>query len=325
MRDYGKVVPTFWTRGTGKELRGHPEAQIVALYLMSAPSSNMIGLYYLPVETIAHDTGLPFEGASKGLRRASEGGFCTYHDASEMVFVHTMAPRQLGLEDGEALKPKDNRAKAVLKLMRECGCVDLLSAFYAMYRERLGLPEPWWDVSGKPLGRGFEGASKGSSDDVSTPSKPGSGSGSGSGTGLLASSSEPAGDEADRLDSSPESGKRAKPFEEMCPRAQVIETYFQEYARVRGVRPVCKTREWKSFDTLIEALKGDHARAMTIIRNAFADEFWKGKVTINTIANEPAKFDGQVLQFDRKKPVVQSGGWEMDEAENERKLRELGL
>ena len=160
MRDYGKVSPLFWTRGTGKALRGNPEAQIVALYLMSAPTSNMIGLYYLPVATIAHDTGLPFEGASKGLQRASEGGLCTYNEGTEMVFVHTMAPRQLGLEDDESLSPRDNRVKAIIKLMRECGCPELLQLFYEKYRERLCLPEPWWEAPSKGLQSPSGGPSK---------------------------------------------------------------------------------------------------------------------------------------------------------------------
>ena len=34
---------------------------------------------------------------------------------------------------------------------------------------------------------------------------------------------------------------------------------------------------------------------------------------------------GASLPFDRKRPVVQSGGWEMDEEENARKLKELGI
>ena len=187
MRDYGKVSPLFWTRGTGKELRGHPEAQIVALYLMSAPSSNMIGLYYFPMSTIAHDTGLSLEGASEGLRRAFEGGMCTYDEVSEMVFVHSMAPRQLGLDDGEVIKPKDNRAKAIVKLMKECGSAALLDAFYNLYRDRLCLPDPWWEAPSKGLRRGFEGGKATNTDGSKTPSKPGSGSGSGSGTGSFCS------------------------------------------------------------------------------------------------------------------------------------------
>lgn len=286
MREFGKVGPTFWTRGTGKALRGHPEAQIVALYLMSAPTSNMIGLYYLPISTIAHDTGLPLEGASKGLRRASEGGFCTYDEASEMVFVHTMAPRQLGLDDGEALSPKDNRVKAIVKLMRECGCAVLLDAFHSLYRDRMCLPPPWWEAPSKGLARGSEGARKGlrsqeMETEIETETE----------RETLPRSDEHGGEEPG--DELPKPKRKTKPFEEMCPRAQVIETYCLEYARVRGVRPPFGSREAKSADKLIDTLNGDHARAMTTIRNAFADPYWREKVTMNTIATEPAKFDGQ--------------------------------
>ncbi len=161
MRDFGKVAPTFWTRGTGKAMRGHPEAQLVALYLMSAPGANMIGLFYCPLPTIAHDTGLPLEGASKGLARACEGGLCTFDKGSETVFVHTMARRQLGLEEGEALSPKDNRVKGIVRMLRECDNSLLLQAFWEMYHVTLCLPEPWWTQHDmKPLASHSEGPSK---------------------------------------------------------------------------------------------------------------------------------------------------------------------
>ena len=91
VRDYGKVSPHFWTGTTGKKLRNSPEAVIVAMYLMTSPHANMLGLYYMPILYVAHETGLGFEGASKGLRSACEAGFCSYDEASEMVWVHEMA------------------------------------------------------------------------------------------------------------------------------------------------------------------------------------------------------------------------------------------
>ena len=70
MRDYAKLSPTFWTGATGKEFRRRgSEGIIVALYLMSSPHSNMLGLYYQPRLYMAHETGLGIDGASKGLRR----------------------------------------------------------------------------------------------------------------------------------------------------------------------------------------------------------------------------------------------------------------
>ena len=110
MRDYSKISPQFWIGRTGKALRNAgPEATIVALYLMTCPHANMLGLYYLPLVFVAHETGLGFEGASKGLRRAIEAGFCRYDEASEVVWVVEMARYQIA----DSLKDKDLRIKGV--------------------------------------------------------------------------------------------------------------------------------------------------------------------------------------------------------------------
>lgn len=70
MRNYATISPQFWLGDTGRKLRkSGPECMVVALYMMTSPHSNMLGLYYLPVLYIAHETGLAPEGASKGLLR----------------------------------------------------------------------------------------------------------------------------------------------------------------------------------------------------------------------------------------------------------------
>lgn len=69
MRDYGTVSPRFWRAGTGKRLRGDAHAQLLALYLMTSPHSNMIGVFYCTVRSMSDETGIPFEG----LRRPFEG------------------------------------------------------------------------------------------------------------------------------------------------------------------------------------------------------------------------------------------------------------
>ena len=54
MRDYGKISPQFWTGKTGKAIKaGGPESVVIAVYLMSSPHSNMIGMYYLPMMYLA--------------------------------------------------------------------------------------------------------------------------------------------------------------------------------------------------------------------------------------------------------------------------------
>lgn len=106
MRDYGKVSPHFWIGKTGKELRqAGSESQLVALYLLTSPHANMIGLYYMPLAFLSHETGLSIEGASKGLNSAIKAGFCKYDEQSEMVWVIEMATHQIG----DALKPGDKR------------------------------------------------------------------------------------------------------------------------------------------------------------------------------------------------------------------------
>lgn len=130
MRDYGKVAPQFWTGDTGKRLKAAgPEAVIVALYLMTSPHANMIGLFYMPELYMAHETGLGVEGATKGLRSCIEADFCTYDAASEYVFVHEMAKHQVA----DTLKPTDNRCAGIEKDLSRIPESELVQRFHARY------------------------------------------------------------------------------------------------------------------------------------------------------------------------------------------------
>ena len=62
MRDYGKVSPRFWIGETGRKLRKMPDAQRIAMYLMTAPMAEMTGVFYCPIATILNDVGAPCEG-----------------------------------------------------------------------------------------------------------------------------------------------------------------------------------------------------------------------------------------------------------------------
>lgn len=164
MRDYGVVSPQFWLGKTGKSLRGDPVAQVIALYLMTSPHARMTGVFYCPLDYIAKETGTPLEGASKGLERLSEGGFCTFDYETEEVFVHRMASFQIG----EKLDAKDNRCKAVAKEVEKIASDSLRKAFVATYSEAFNIPKQ--DEKSKPL----RSPSK-------APSKPGTGAGTGTG------------------------------------------------------------------------------------------------------------------------------------------------
>jgi uncharacterized phage protein (TIGR02220 family) len=130
MREYGKISPQFWIGKSGKTLRGNFEAQIVALYLMTSPHSEMTGVFHCPILYIAHETGLPFEGASKGLQSLIEADFCTYEAETETVFVHEMARYQIGDE----LKPSDNRVIGVQKIYASIPEGLIRRGFYEKYK-----------------------------------------------------------------------------------------------------------------------------------------------------------------------------------------------
>lgn len=143
MRGYGKVSPRFWNGPTGKAIRAlGPEAQVVALYLMTAPSSSMTGLYYLPIPILAHETGCPFEGASKALRSLSRAGFCTYDGDEEVVWVPEMAKHQIG----DALKPGDKRVAGVAAALEPYRS----SKFYADFIARYGAA---YGVESRPISK----------------------------------------------------------------------------------------------------------------------------------------------------------------------------
>lgn len=147
MRDYAKVTATFWTGKTGKALKAKgPEALIVAMYLMTSPHSNMLGLYYLPLVYLQHETGLDSEGASKGLQVAIEAGFCSYDEDSEMVWVHEMAFFQISGE----LKESDNRCVGIQKEYASLPECPFLASFFEKYSEPFCMT----------LGRGFEAPPK---------------------------------------------------------------------------------------------------------------------------------------------------------------------
>lgn len=164
MRDYGMVSPRFWIGETGRKLRKCPDAQRIAMYLLTAPMADMTGVFYCPVATILNDVGAPCEpllNSSKGLSSPSEGaytpldrgfegvkkalltlqelGFCVYDFESEFVFVKEMARWQIAPK----LKPSDNRSKGLRKTVENMPN-PMRALFIARYNEdfALGFEEP---------------------------------------------------------------------------------------------------------------------------------------------------------------------------------------
>lgn len=150
-RDYAKVRARFWTGETGKVIRALGcEAQVVSAYLLTCGSSNMIGLYYLPISLLCHETGIPLEGASKALRSLSEAGFAHYDEREEVVFVPRMASEQIESE----LNAGDKRCAGIARELKEFEKSRFFPAFVYLYRKAFHLPESMG------LGSPLEGPSK---------------------------------------------------------------------------------------------------------------------------------------------------------------------
>lgn len=154
MRDYAKVAPQFWTGPTGKKFRDMGrDVQTVAFYLITCPSANMIGLYYLPLPTLCHEIGISLQGASKALQSLSEAHFAYYDEHTEVVWVLEMARFQIAAE----LDPKDKRVIGIARELLQFKKSKFFREFYNKYQHSFCLTS---QGASKILGRALEGASE---------------------------------------------------------------------------------------------------------------------------------------------------------------------
>lgn len=233
MRDYAKVSPKFWTGDTGQELaRRGSEAVIVAMYLMTSPHSNMLGLYFQPTLYMAEETGLTPEGASKGLQECIDVGFCDYDPITKWVWVYEMA----GYQIGSSLEPTDKRCKGIQKDYNALPNVPFLGPFFDYYAVHYHLPER----------REFVPKTKGAPSKFVSPSegplKPGTGEGTGEGIKPSASS-------AAKLPT--------------CPTQAVIDLYHEVLPNLPKVRLHTKDRVKairKVWEWVLTSKKTDGAR-----------------------------------------------------------------
>lgn len=164
---FRKVASTIWTGETGRDLRRRGiEGLPVALYLMTSPMSNMIGIYTQPVLYMAHETGLGIEGALKGLQDCIEVGFCSYDEKTETVWVHEMARWQIA----DSLKREDKRCAGIQKAYDRLPPNPFLGPWFDRYAQAFHLKNR----------RDFQSRLEAPSQ---APPKPGAGAGTGAVTG----------------------------------------------------------------------------------------------------------------------------------------------
>jgi len=178
MRRYAVVVPTFWTGTTGRAIRAAGrDAQVVALYLITAPSANMAGLYYLPLVTLCHEVGITRVRAKKALDALAQVGFAEYDEQAECVWVLQMVKYQVG----DSLKAGDKRIPAIngiLDVMKGHGFVlRFLEAYGTAFHLSPNGATPPPDEASQVAGSPSEGASKGHHTGPGTETETGAGAG----------------------------------------------------------------------------------------------------------------------------------------------------
>lgn len=147
MRNYARVLPSFWNRGSGKKLRGKKDAQILALHFMSAPASNMIGLYYHPMVAIERETGLTEAEIREALPLVEE--IARYDIEAELVWM----PEGAHIQTGETLSIRDHKLKHVADQLKMIGdhpfVTEFIERYYDVYNlAHVGVLNP---KKGRPL------------------------------------------------------------------------------------------------------------------------------------------------------------------------------
>jgi len=153
MREFSKISPQIWINERGRQIRSlGVKAQLLAFYLNTNPHASMIGIYYLPIMYIIHETGLSEEDVVTALKSLGEINFCTHDEKSEYIWVHDFAFEQLGSD----LKPADKRVKYIHQTFAALPKLPFLNDFLRKYGEAFYMGR----VDEKEISP-FEGASKG--------------------------------------------------------------------------------------------------------------------------------------------------------------------
>jgi hypothetical protein len=164
------VFSEFWDGETGLALGAlGRDAQLTAMYLLTAPTSHMTGLYKLPLSAVIEHLGLTMDPAAalnqvlSDMRNLEKIGFAHYDADSKVVFIPNMARFQLG----KKLSAGDKRVFMIRTHLMTFLSSPFIGAFLDAYEEAFNLQDVRKALDMRvpmPLRRGmvrgFEGASK---------------------------------------------------------------------------------------------------------------------------------------------------------------------
>lgn len=132
MREFAKISPQFWISDRGKQIKNLGiKAQLIAFYLSTNPHACMIGIYYLPIVFISHETGIEYSDVVATLKLLIDINFCTYDEKTEYIWVHEMGFEQIDTE----LKQRDNRVTGINDLFEALPELPFLNEFLNKYSQ----------------------------------------------------------------------------------------------------------------------------------------------------------------------------------------------
>ncbi len=147
MSRYATIYTKIWQDETFKTLDS--DAQMLFIYLLTSPHSNLIGFYYLPMAYVAEDLGNPCETLSEPFRNLCERGLIEYDSAAKVVLVRNY------LKYNPIQNP--NQAKGAVSMLENMPRTHLLAAFLECVEKHC---PNHFETLREPFRKGFETVSK---------------------------------------------------------------------------------------------------------------------------------------------------------------------
>jgi hypothetical protein len=136
MRDYAKILPKFWDSDLVADAAiDDIYAAHVALYLISAPSSHMCGIFRCSAAQVADDARISSQRAESALTTLEARGFLERDQRRKLIYVKKMAIAQID----ERLKPADGRVTSIKNYLSTIADCPIKASFMTDYNELFNL------------------------------------------------------------------------------------------------------------------------------------------------------------------------------------------
>lgn len=138
MREFNKVSAKYWLTPLIKKIKQlGTDAMYLSIYLQTNHHTHSLGVFYLPIQYIAHDTGMPVKNVQQQLQALCDLDHCLYDFEQEYIWVKDYALEQ----SSGALKGGDSRIIQAQKYFQGLPALDFLEEFYLAHKDDFHLPQ----------------------------------------------------------------------------------------------------------------------------------------------------------------------------------------